>query len=67
MTREWRAENPIGFCCAGPLLTVPVAFVDGSMTTGNRLTFGQNQEPVLIDGIGMPVFSSWGGYLAIDR
>lgn len=67
MTREWRSENPIGFCCAGPLLTVPVAFVDGSVTTGNRLTFGQNQEPVVIDGIGLPVFSSWGGYLAIDR
>lgn len=67
LTREWASQNPIRFCCTGPLLTVPVAFVDGSMTEGTKLSFNQDQEPVLIDGIGLPVFSSWGGYLAIDR
>lgn len=67
LTREWLSVNPVGFCCAGPVLTVPVAFADGSMTEGTRRSFNQDQEPFLMDGIGMPVFSSWGGYLAFDR
>lgn len=67
LTREWSSVNPVRFCCTLPLLSVPVAFADGSMTEGTRLSFNQEQEPVLIDGIGLPVFSSWGGYLAFDR
>jgi prepilin-type N-terminal cleavage/methylation domain-containing protein len=67
LTREWASQNPVRFCCTPPLLTVPVAFADGSIFEGTRLTFNQGQEPFLIDGIGLPVFSSWGGYLAFDR
>lgn len=59
--------NRIAFCCAGPLVDVGVAMADGSALAGNREDFGRGEPIVIVDEIGMPVFSTWGGCLARDR
>lgn len=65
--RDPTSPNPIAFCCAGPLIVVPVAMADGSMVLGTRRDFIGGTTPVIIDAIGMPVYATWGGYLARDR
>lgn len=66
----WRVPfdpNPVAFCCAGPQLVVPVAMADGSMVVGSRRSFIGGDPPVVVDTMGYPVYSTWGGYLARDR
>lgn len=69
MLQIWHSpEPPYGaFCCAGPLVEMPVAFADGSVTSGTRLDFSRNEPIEVIDMIGMPVFSTWGGVHSRDR
>lgn len=54
------------FCCV-KIIDVPVAMVDGSAMIGNRTTFVGGDVPVITDGVGEPIFSSWNGYRARDR
>jgi type II secretory pathway pseudopilin PulG len=54
------------FCCAR-VIRVPIAMVDGSVLVGARTQFAGGAAPVVIDGIGTPVYSSWGGFRAKDR
>jgi prepilin-type N-terminal cleavage/methylation domain-containing protein len=69
MLQVWKSpEPPYGaFCCAGPLVEMPVAFADGSVISGTRLDFSRNTPIEVIDMIGMPVFSTWGGVHSRDR
>ncbi len=67
MWRDPTDPGAIAFCCAGPQVTVPVAMSDGSMFVGSRRMFIGGDPPVVVDGMGIPVFSTWGGCLARDR
>lgn len=69
MLQVWKSpEPPYGaFCCAGPLVGMPVAFADGSVSSGTRLDFSRSEAIEVIDAIGMPVFSTWGGVHSRDR
>ncbi len=71
IVRENNGLNPseglaMGFCCEGPWIS-PVAFSDGSSTSGTYRDF-QGGLPLLIDqGIGIPIISTWFGVRGIDR
>lgn len=60
-------SSPVAFCCAGPLIVVPVAMTEGSVMTGTRREFIGGNPAVVVDEIGIPVYSTWGGFLARDR
>ena len=71
LIRQVADPTPAGvsgaFCCAGPFVKVPIAMCDGAAITADRSQLLGGQTPVVIDLVGIPVFSSWGGYLARDR
>lgn len=54
------------FCCVMDW-KAPVGFADGSGELGSYLDYNQGNRPIIVDLIGMPVFTTWGGYLARDR
>jgi len=57
------------WCCAclGPCAPFAGAFVDGSAQIARVSSYINGDPIVRTDGIGVPLFSSWGGYKAIDR
>lgn len=59
--------DPTAFCCAGPLMRAPIAMADGSLFVGTRRDIIGGDRPVIIDVIGIPVYTTWGGYLGRDR
>ena len=61
-------ENPVTFCCGSPAPTMPVAFADGSVALGTWRDFMLDDTLDIAGGIfGIPVYSTWGGYLSRDR
>lgn len=58
------AENK--FCCVMDW-KAPVGFADGSGELGSYLDYNAGERPVMVDTIGIPVFTTWGGFLARDR
>lgn len=61
-------ENPTAFCCPVPGWRTPVAMSDGAVLVGTWQEFCLEEYPDIIDGTyGIPVYSTWGGYLARDR
>lgn len=54
------------FCCVMDW-KAPVGFADGSGELGSYLDYNAGKRPVIVDTIGIPIFTTWGGYLARDR
>lgn len=54
------------FCCGRPQ-SAPVGMADGAVTIGTYLDFSRFRPVVVENNIGMPILSTWGGYLARDR
>lgn len=67
---QMTADVPVSpenkFCCVMDW-KAPVGFADGSGELGSYLDYNAGVRPVIVDTIGMPVFKTWGGYLARDR
>ena len=65
---DYRSRGGEFFCCSGgDLVPVPAAMADGSAEVGALRDF-RGGDPVLVqDDIGIPVFSTWGGYRARDH
>lgn len=60
-------EGVTGQWCCGPRWRTPVAMTDCSILTTDYLTLTGGEYPLVVDLVGMPVFSTWGGYLGRDR
>lgn len=54
------------FCC-GARWTTPIAMCDASVMESDYLRLSNGASPVVIDLVGMPAYSTWGGYTARDR
>lgn len=54
------------FCCSSRW-KVPVAMGDGSVIVGDHLDFSFGRPVIVTGALGIPVFSTWGGYRARDR
>jgi hypothetical protein len=71
LLRMWvdpTVENPQTFCCNLPPWRAPVAMGDGAVIVGGWRDFCLEDDPTIVDGTyGVPVYSTWGGYLARDR
>lgn len=67
---QWSSDAPLDgrnyFCCVIDW-KAPVGFADGSGELGSYLDYNAGIRPVIVDTIGIPVFTTWGGYLARDR
>lgn len=67
---QWSSDAPLHgrnyFCCVMNW-KAPVGFADGSGEFGSYLDYNAGTRPVIVDTIGIPVFTTWGGYLARDR
>lgn len=63
----WDGSNirPL-FCCGKPWKS-PVAMADGSASITDYTALSGGRPVVVVDSIGAPVYSTWGGYLARDR
>ncbi len=60
-------DSQSAFCCASPTADVPVALVDGSTIIGNSHRMVWHAEQItVVDGIGVPGYSTWGGYKSFD-
>ncbi len=55
------------WCCVDGLDPKPVAMADGAVLQGRWQDFTLEDEVYIENGIGEPVFSTWGGYEARDR
>lgn len=65
---RWTPDPSYGFfCCSGKPWRAAAGFADGSATSGTRFDFSGGHPITLKDGVGIPIFSTWGGYLARDR
>lgn len=65
---QWhRISSTWYFCCGTPPITAPVAMADLSLMAADRTQFIGGEDPVVIDDVGAPVSSTWGGYRARDR
>lgn len=53
-------------CCVVPW-DAAVGFCDGSAIVTNYLQLSGGTQPLRVDEIGVPVWTTWGGYLARDR
>lgn len=60
------AEGRRAWCC-GPRWRTPIGFADGSILITDYMVFTNYQEPVIVDRVGLPVYSTWGGYEGRDR
>jgi prepilin-type N-terminal cleavage/methylation domain-containing protein len=58
---------PQGWWCGGLELRGPVGFCDGSAETGVWTDYLPTGTFQVIDAVGYPVLSTWGGYLGRDR
>ena len=67
LTSEAGPDRTSGSFCCTDFVKVPIAMADGSTLVADRTQFHGGETPVVIDQIGVPVFSTWGGYLARDR
>lgn len=54
------------FCCGDPW-TVPAAMCDGSVTFSDYYAYTGGVYPLVIDGVGVPIWSTWGGCSGRDR
>jgi competence protein ComGC len=54
-------------CCQPPYWRAPIAMCDGSTLTASMLELNGGTPPLIVDHIGAPVWTSWGGYAARDR
>jgi len=71
MLRGWNGiVDPLNggnyFCC-GPRWRTPISMADGSGLTTDYLTLSGNVPPLVIDLVGVPVLSTWGGCQGRDR
>lgn len=66
MTAETDLSDRNQFCCVMNW-KAPVGFADGSGEFGSYLDYNAGARPAIVDSIGMPVYTTWGGYLARDR
>lgn len=55
------------FCCEGPPVTMPAAMADLAVMRGNRNDFSYQGPIVIVDDIGMPILTTWGGVTQRDR
>ncbi|MCE7974096.1 MAG: prepilin-type N-terminal cleavage/methylation domain-containing protein [Leptolyngbya sp. PLA1] len=55
------------YCCAGPPWKTAIAMCDGSAVTADAWELNGGLPPLIIDQVGSPAYSSWGGFLARDR
>ncbi|MCE7975061.1 MAG: type II secretion system protein [Leptolyngbya sp. PLA1] len=60
------SEGGQWFCC-GPRWRSAVAMGDASVTRGDYIDFNGGEPPVIVDDIGRPVYTTWGGIRGRDR
>jgi type II secretory pathway pseudopilin PulG len=59
-------EGAHWWCCVDRWCA-PVAMCDGSAMLADYLAMNHGRAPVVVDQVGIPVWSTWGGYLGRDR
>jgi prepilin-type N-terminal cleavage/methylation domain-containing protein len=65
---NYSSPNQDSMYCCVPLVPAPVLFADESVVVGTWKDFAYGQSTLrIVDWIGEPVFSTWGGYEARDR
>lgn len=60
------SEGGQWFCC-GPRWRSAVAMGDASVAQGDYIEFNGGEPPVIVDDIGRPVYTTWGGVRGRDR
>lgn len=60
------SEGGKWFCC-GPRWRSAVAMGDASVGQGDYIEFNGGEPPVIVDDIGRPVYTTWGGIRGRDR
>jgi len=60
------SEGGQWFCC-GPRWRSAVAMGDASVRQGDYIEFNGGEFPVIVDDIGRPVYTTWGGIRGRDR
>lgn len=58
--------DPHAFCCT-MRWKAPVVFCDSSLIIADHIELNAGEPAVVVDLVGMPVISTWGGYLGRDR
>lgn len=59
-------EGGVWFCCGDPW-RAPAVMCDSSVTIADYYAYTGGAYPLVIDGVGIPIWSTWGGYLGRDR
>ncbi|MBK9188120.1 MAG: prepilin-type N-terminal cleavage/methylation domain-containing protein [Phycisphaerales bacterium] len=71
MLRSWNGisdpQNGGNMFCCGPRWRTPISMADGSGLTTDYLTLSGNVHPLVINLVGMPIVSTWGGCQGRDR
>lgn len=62
----YRRRDVTSWCCVNPRPT-PIAMCDGALIFANYLELSGGKEPLVVDLIGEPVWTTWGGCLARDK